>query len=338
MRALAWLFVALLVPAVVLAQEDGDGESHSSIQINGRTIEVTGPGGASISNQDGRVVIRSGGQQITLDEKQIEAGGGTHDLPDYKVLKIKVGKDGVKIEVDGADLTDLLGIAAEFKAAGEAEPEAEAGKGKGAEDRFPVASVKSVKLAGLHEKFRVDVDPKASEVVVLRKGRAAVQAGVTVVLEGDGLVVEAKEPYGSQPKVIVVVPPGLALRVDGCREGKIGDLGGMLTLSMTGSDSISVGKVQGAAVKLMGSGDVEIAEVGGGDLELDIMGSGEIHVAGGTAAKGALTISGSGDISCLAVIAKASLRILGTGNITTVTPGEIVEKSILGTGDIEITK
>ncbi len=327
----ALVIAALWVASAAYAQDEKKSSGHSTVSIDGKTIEVVG-GTSSVSSSNGRVSIKSGDHEVVIEDGKIVVGGESHDLGDFTKLTLTVEDGGIKVNVDGKDLSDLIKWANRLGEIGGEED-------KGApptEDKFPAEKVKSVSLQGLSKKFAVEADAEAKEVVVRRKGKAGEVEQLTVTLKDGTLSVSAKEDATSQARVSVVVPPGTALQVLGCRNGIIGDLGGDLTLETLGSDNIKVGKVHGATVKVAGSGDVDIASVDGGDLALEVMGSGDILVRGGTAHFGKLSVLGSGDIVCRAKIGKASAGVMGSGDIKLVEPGEFVEKSILGSGDIEV--
>ncbi len=375
MRLALALALSIVLAAPAWAGDEETSSSRSVITVDGRTIEVIGGNGSSVTSRDGVVVIRSNDQEVRVHGNKIEIKGRKHDLPEYKHLTIKTGKKSVKVDVDGRDLDEILEETGQAVAeAGEAMDEADealkeaagaldeaskvleglgmgpdalkdAGKDAGAgdhpesagppdkEDLFPVDQVKTIRLEGLHESYRVEIDPKAKDVAVQRRkgtvGITPTWADGTLTVKGSGI---------GQARVTVVAPPGFALQVTGCRGGKIGDFGGALTLSTLGSESVKVGKVASADLQSSGSGRIVVAAIDGGDLKVDILGSGGVEIAGGKVREGRLAISGSGNLVCRATIAKAWLSILGSGRMKVAPPTEVVEKKVLGNGSIEILK
>lgn len=359
------VIVAFFVPLPARAQDDDSPEKRSRVTINGRTIEVVGSG-ASVQVTDDGVVIRSGKRTVRVSPGKLFVGDNPTDLPEYRTLKLDLRKN--RVWVDDREVADL---GAALEEAEEALDEAgravdEAGKAldeaakalewerRGKDDEadedddetdgdveeasFPLEEVKKVALRGLTRAFRIETDARAKKVTVRRAGPARTLARVSVTLDEGILSVEPSSGVEPQPRILVVMPPSMPLSIRECRGGSVGELSDALQIAQSGVGDVTIGKVGSADVEVMGSGDVEIASVEGGDLRIAVGGSGSVIVGGGTAKKGELTISGTGDILCRAVIAKATLSVTGTGTIQVVAPKEIVRKSVTGTGEIEILK
>lgn len=106
--------------------------------------------------------------------------------------------------------------------------------------------------------------------------------------------------------------------------------------AIAGSGSVEVDKVAGDfSGEVAGSGDLGLASVSGGKVELAIAGSGKARAAG-TADAVKLEIAGSGDIDVEKLAAKsADVSIAGSGNVRA-TASESSKVSIMGSGDVDI--
>ncbi|MES2443051.1 MAG: head GIN domain-containing protein [Pseudomonadota bacterium] len=86
---------------------------------------------------------------------------------------------------------------------------------------------------------------------------------------------------------------------------------------------------------IAGSGNLTVAALQGGAVDLDIAGSGNLKVAG-TAASLNASIAGSGDIDAKALTAaSARVSIAGSGNVRGTVNGE-ADVSLIGSGDAEL--
>jgi hypothetical protein len=107
--------------------------------------------------------------------------------------------------------------------------------------------------------------------------------------------------------------------------------------SLAGSGNLDADRGEGdfkAAVA--GSGDLSVASVQGGAVDLDIAGSGNLKVAG-TANSFKASIAGSGDIDAKGLSAtSAKVSIAGSGNVRGTVSGD-VDVALIGSGDAEIT-
>ena len=106
---------------------------------------------------------------------------------------------------------------------------------------------------------------------------------------------------------------------------------------IAGSGGIDVDKVIGDFKgEVAGSGDLRVASIQGGAVELDVAGSGRINAAG-TSASTKIEIAGSGDVDASRLAAKtATVSIAGSGNVRT-HASETAKVDIAGSGDVAIT-
>ena len=106
---------------------------------------------------------------------------------------------------------------------------------------------------------------------------------------------------------------------------------------VAGSGGIAIDKVDGDFKGgVAGSGDLRLAAVRGGAVELSIAGSGEISAAG-TALSTKVDIAGSGDVDASGLAAKsADVSIAGSGNVRA-NASDSAKVGIAGSGDVAIT-
>jgi hypothetical protein len=106
--------------------------------------------------------------------------------------------------------------------------------------------------------------------------------------------------------------------------------------SVGGSGDLSVDRTQGNFKGAIGgSGNLTVAAIGGGDVDLSIGGSGDL-VASGTAGKLSAAVAGSGDIDAKGLTAtSASVSVVGSGSVTGTVKGD-ADISIAGSGDVNL--
>ena len=106
---------------------------------------------------------------------------------------------------------------------------------------------------------------------------------------------------------------------------------------IAGSGGISVDKVDGDFKgEVAGSGDLRLAAVNGGAVELAIAGSGNIAAAGKSAST-KIEIAGSGDVDASGLAAKtADVSIAGSGNVRA-NASDTADVSIAGSGNVNIS-
>lgn len=106
---------------------------------------------------------------------------------------------------------------------------------------------------------------------------------------------------------------------------------------IAGSGGIAVDKVDGDFKgEVAGSGDLRLAAVNGGAVELDIAGSGKITAAG-KAQSTKIGIAGSGDVQAGGLAARtAEVSIAGSGNVQA-NASDSAKVDIAGSGNVSVT-
>jgi hypothetical protein len=107
--------------------------------------------------------------------------------------------------------------------------------------------------------------------------------------------------------------------------------------SVVGSGDMKVDRVTGGdfSAGVTGSGDLAIAALRAASTKLSVAGSGDI-VANGSAETLSLSVAGSGDIDARGVKApKGSVSIAGSGDVSAEINGP-VEVSIMGSGNVQL--
>lgn len=106
---------------------------------------------------------------------------------------------------------------------------------------------------------------------------------------------------------------------------------------LTGSGDLTADKGEGDFdAELTGSGNLTVAALTGGNVDLEATGSGDLKVSG-TAARFEADVMGSGDIDARGLsVTAAKIDIMGSGNVYGTVKGE-AKVSIMGSGDAELT-
>jgi hypothetical protein len=112
-----------------------------------------------------------------------------------------------------------------------------------------------------------------------------------------------------------------------------GDTGGHLSVETISGD-IKIGRVTDAKVKIVGGGDVTIANVRD-SVQADISGSGDVKI-GNIGGAAAITVAGSGDTSLGNVGSGVNVSIAGSGDLNVGTVNGPVTVSLAGAGDVRI--
>jgi hypothetical protein len=132
------------------------------------------------------------------------------------------------------------------------------------------------------------------------------------VVESGALVIDTAR-CDSDQSLHIEVPPGmpLVLTANGGGDIKLGDIGGALTLDLTGHGEVTAGRTGPLILSLVGGSDVSLGSVSGSAV-LTLSGSGDVKMAG---VNGALTIrsSGSGDLAIGSIEATA-VDVQGSGH------------------------
>ena len=106
---------------------------------------------------------------------------------------------------------------------------------------------------------------------------------------------------------------------------------------IAGSGRIAVDKVDGDFKGVVaGSGNLQLAAVNGGAIDLTIAGSGKVGAAG-KAQSTKLVVAGSGDVDAAGLAAKtADVSIAGSGNVRA-HASDTAKVEIMGSGDVTIS-
>lgn len=106
--------------------------------------------------------------------------------------------------------------------------------------------------------------------------------------------------------------------------------------SVAGSGDLVVDKASGNFKGAIGgSGNLTVASLTGGDVDLAIGGSGDLKVSG-TATRLSANVAGSGDIDAKGLTASsASVSVVGSGNINATVNGNAAI-NIAGSGDVDL--
>lgn len=166
----------------------------------------------------------------------------------------------------------------------------------------------------------------------------------TRTIDGDFDVVELK----GSPSVFVTIDPSAAtakvtVTTDDNLHEHVGTTvsGGSLVIDTSGnlapSKGINVEIVVSSlsAVRLYGSGDVNVTGIDGKEFNARIYGSGDVNLRGVTGSA-ELTVTGSGDIRAEKLDAQnVTAKVTGSGDIT-LRAAASVDSSVTGSGDITI--
>ncbi len=107
--------------------------------------------------------------------------------------------------------------------------------------------------------------------------------------------------------------------------------------AIAGSGGIDVDKVAGDFKgEVAGSGDLKLASVAGGKVELAIAGSGDVQAAG-KADSVDISIAGSGGVDAKSLATRtAAVSIAGSGSVSA-QASDTADVSIMGSGDVDMT-
>lgn len=113
----------------------------------------------------------------------------------------------------------------------------------------------------------------------------------------------------------------------------IGDTNGKIYVETITGD-VRIGRVSDARLKVVGGGDISVADVRGA-LSLDIAGSGDVRI-GNVSGAAAITVAGSGDSSISNVGAGLNANLAGSGDLKVGNVNGPVTISMAGGGDVSI--
>lgn len=198
-----------------------------------------------------------------------------------------------------------------------------------AEERDPGPEVTRSYQVGAFDKIAV-AGPYEVKVVtggqpgVSAKGGENLLAETDVVVEGDTLKIMPKKRKG------------IRWNWRGGKAEFTVNAAALRGASIAGSGNITVDRLNGDFDgNVAGSGDMRLAQVSGGKVDLSIAGSGKIEAAG-KADSIDLNIAGSGDIDAAGLTSQtADLSIAGSGNIRA-NASQSADVSIMGSGNIEV--
>jgi hypothetical protein len=157
--------------------------------------------------------------------------------------------------------------------------------------------------------------------------------------------------------IAVRVPPGFAIAVDeaGGAQYEIGDIGGQLTLDISGGVVLKAARAKEVSIDLSGGGEITLgsvtgdmkAEISGGGtvtaqhgalqtLSLDMSGGGGFTLAGGSVAKLTVDMSGGGAARLDAPVGDAALDVSGGGTVRIAKVTGSLTKDVSGSGSVDI--
>ncbi len=215
-------------------------------------------------------------------------------------------------------------------------------------------SVRITPDAGLHGQVVIETTaehPEEIDHLLLESGRTA------RVHTHPGSCFQATPSTAPTLTLSVRVPPGVAVRIEesGVGQYTVGQVGGTLTLDLSGAAEISDEAVTALQATISGAGavritradgpghvdisghaQVEVAQASMPLLTLDLSGAGRLHVASGHIGKAKLTSSGAGSIDFGADVDAAQVDLSGMGSVRFAkAPGQI-EKDVSGLGSVVV--
>lgn len=202
--------------------------------------------------------------------------------------------------------------------------------GADAEDREAGPEVSRNYQVGAFDKIEVG-GPYEVNVVSGGKGAISARGGENLLAETD-VVVE-----NGTLKIMPKKRRGVRWNWRGGKALFTVNAGALKGATIAGSGGINVDKVAGDFEgQVAGSGNLRLASVEGGNIDLGIAGSGELHAAG-KADRVDISIAGSGDVDTRGLRARtADVSIAGSGNVAA-NASETADVNIMGSGDVEIS-
>jgi len=173
-------------------------------------------------------------------------------------------------------------------------------------------------------------------------GTTAMIAGVGSHCLGASACVETQTVCEGQPgdpdlKLALSVPAGIAIGVTEAESAdyEIGDVGGALTLNLSGSGDVDAAHATSLTAALSGSGDAHVASVTG-PIMATLSDSGDLDIADAAAPSARLTLNGDGDVN----VASGSMGALTAdlshdGDLHVPAAGE-TNVSLTADGDVDI--
>ncbi|MGB7405422.1 MAG: head GIN domain-containing protein [Pacificimonas sp.] len=191
-----------------------------------------------------------------------------------------------------------------------------------ADKSWMVENFEGIAVSG---RYDVDVTTGTGQRVVATGPQKALDR-LLVDVDGDTLRIRERRGdwrgwfSGSEPVKISVTVPRLT------------------SARLSGSGDLDVDNMAGANIELAlaGSGDLTVDDMTATSVETSLAGSGDI-IASGTCRTGDFSVAGSGDISAKSLTCRrVEASVAGSGNIE-VEATETAELSIAGSGDITVT-
>jgi hypothetical protein len=181
--------------------------------------------------------------------------------------------------------------------------------------------------------------------VTIRSGVSTVSGGVHINTGGavyvNGKLVTPGGSAGEQNgllRVVVTVPRGTDVTIDegSSAQYRIGDTEGALSIDSSGSVTLSAGRVSSLAAEVSGSGQIGVAEVLGGSIELDLRGSGGVKVSRGNATKVTARVSGAANVEFGGTAETLKARVSGVGNVYVQRVTGDVSDKVTGVGSVRV--
>ena len=201
--------------------------------------------------------------------------------------------------------------------------------GADAEDREAGPEVSRNYQVGAFDKIEV-AGPYEVNVVSGGKGAIRARGGENLLAETDVVVEDGTL------KIVPKKRRGIRWNWRGGKAVFTVDAAALKGATIAGSGGITVDKVAGDFEgQVAGSGNLRLASVEGGKIDLGIAGSGGVRAAG-KADRVDISIAGSGDVDTRGLIARtADVSIAGSGNVVA-NASETADVNIMGSGDVEI--
>lgn len=140
----------------------------------------------------------------------------------------------------------------------------------------------------------------------------------------------------------------------GCGDWTIGEVDGLLRVSVVGSGDVHAASAGSGQVNVAGSGDVTArtfraglnASISGsgdltsdsvsGPLKIQVAGSGDVKVAGGQVSTMTVSVGGSGDVNFGGVAGALQASVAGSGDVNVARVTGSVVKHVAGSGEIQV--
>jgi hypothetical protein len=134
-------------------------------------------------------------------------------------------------------------------------------------------------------------------------------------LPGPQLVIRGRQPSTKgRVEILLAVPAGTAMALHNVAGvATIGDIDGPLELDTAGALRLRAGRVGETTIRVDGAADIEIAQITGRRLDVDVSGPARVHLKCDVTRIRA-RVRGSGDVLCGSAD-EAELSVYGSGSI-----------------------